>query len=39
MLRRGRDLCVKIGLSRHLRSIKEMNIWPIEILEQDKLHP
>jgi len=36
---RGRDLCVKIGLSRHLRSIKEMNIWPIEILEQDKLHP
>lgn len=38
-LRRGLRLCIDIGLSRHLRSLPEMRIWPNEILEQEDVQP
>ncbi|CAK9043724.1 40S ribosomal protein S7 [Durusdinium trenchii] len=36
---RGLRLCIDIGLSRHLRSLPEMRIWPNEILEQEDVQP
>lgn len=35
----GQLLCIQIGLSRHLPSVREMNIWPFEILERADIQP
>ncbi|CAE7457665.1 RPS7, partial [Symbiodinium sp. KB8] len=34
----GQKLCVDIGLSRHLRNLSDLRIWPIDVLEQEVVH-
>ena len=37
--RRGQQLCIETGLSRHLRNLSDLHIWPLELLEEEEIHP